>query len=66
MYLVHKNIFKSISSGFIGCGKGLKLEVQGCSIGKQPSSSKHLDSFPKPKTSTFLSKHKHIHMLKCS
>lgn len=39
----------SISSGVIGCGKGLKLEVQGRSIGKQPSSSKHLVSFLKPK-----------------
>lgn len=39
----------SISSGVIGCGNGLKLEVQGCSIGKQPSSSKHLVSLLKPK-----------------
>lgn len=48
-YLVKNNIFTSISSGVIGCGKGLKLEIQGFSIGKQPRSSKHLVSFPKPK-----------------
>jgi len=47
-YLVYKYIFTSTSSGFIGCGKGLKFEDQGYSIEKQPSSLKHLDSFPKP------------------